>query len=246
MIEGSIRATPQLVEHLDEQWIGLAVIQRDVRWRPDHDDEAGAVDFERIKHALVRREVRKVVLLLQARVARQLVVANAESLQPLGRDRLRYHDPPGQPAADVVLLERKLVIERVDGRNAQLRGSQREIVGAVSDGEVEAAVAPAEPLHPGRATDQGRELTHTRSAAMTTERDMLDAQPLQQPECLGVVSRGDNDVMPVLAQARQHRPKDERMSGCRHIEPETHRIIVGQTRSRRCARRTGWWWRRST
>jgi hypothetical protein len=125
------------------------VIERDVRRRAQHDEDARRVDAQAVEHRRIRREIRQVVLLLEPGILDQLRRLDPVAAQPLGRDRLRHHHAPGEAAADVVLLGRPFVVERVHGRDAQHRGGEREVVGAVTEREVEAA--PAEADHAARA-----------------------------------------------------------------------------------------------
>src|SRR3954454_8121359 len=133
---------PQVLEHLREEPVGFAVIERHVWRRADDDYHPLLVYPESGQHARIGPEVPEVVLLFQPGVLLELVVAHAVAAQSLGRDRVRYEDAPRAAAADVVLQRGPFVVERVDRRNPQRAGGQREVVGSMADRQVEAAVAP--------------------------------------------------------------------------------------------------------
>src|SRR3712207_8113577 len=59
--------------------------------------------------------------------------------EPVGRDAVGHHDAAGEPAAHVVLLRGELVVEGVERGDAQRGRCERQVVGPVGDGEVEAA-----------------------------------------------------------------------------------------------------------
>ena len=101
---------------------------------------------------------------------------------------------PRQPAADVVLERRELVVEHVHGGDPQPPRRERQVVRAVADREVEAALAP-EAAHRAGAREQRAQLAQPRRAAVAAERRVLDAVQLEQLERLRVVARGHLDLV---------------------------------------------------
>ncbi len=100
----------QPVQHLREQVVLEAVIERYGRRRADDRERRRTVDPELIQHRLVGLEIRQVVLLLEARITAQLA-ARAVPVEALRGDRFRDDDRASEPAVDVVLDGRPLVIE---------------------------------------------------------------------------------------------------------------------------------------
>ena len=83
------------VEHLGEERVRLAVVERDVGRRPDDDDDPLVVDAEPAQRLGVGLEVVEVVLLLQARIGEVASPAvDPEAAQPLERHRVGEHHPP--------------------------------------------------------------------------------------------------------------------------------------------------------
>ena len=132
-------------EHLGKERVRLAVIERDVRRRPDHDDHLLPIEPELIQHPLVGAEIGEVVLLLETRVLEELLRAGAVPLKPLGRNRVGREHAPREAAADVVLKRRELVVEHVHRRYPKPPGGERQVVRSVSDREVESALSRESP-----------------------------------------------------------------------------------------------------
>jgi len=120
-----------------EQIVLEAVVQRDLRRRAHDDDRALAVEPKLGEHRLLRLEVGEVVLLLQALIRAQLA-CRAVAVEPLWRDRVGHDDGACEPAVDVVLDRRPLVVEHRRARNAKQRSSDRHVVRAVPERDVEA------------------------------------------------------------------------------------------------------------
>jgi hypothetical protein len=207
------------VEHLREQPVRLAVVERHVGRRPQDHHDARAVDPEPRRHRRVRGEVCEVVLLLEARIARQLGVVDAVAPQPLGRDRLRHHHAAGEPAADVVLLRRPFVVESVDGRDPQRGGGERQVVRPVGDREVEALAAERD--HPARPARERAQLAGARSAAVRADRVVLDPEAPQDLQRLRVVARGHLHLVSRGPESLDQRPQHERVRGGRYVDPES-------------------------
>ena len=124
---GDVLPAPEVLEHAREQPVGFAVVQRHIGRRADDHDDLLPVHPEFLQGGRVGREVREVVLLLEPRVLDELARPHPEALEALRRDRVRRHHAAREPAADVVLLDRELVVEGVDGRDPQRRGGEREV-----------------------------------------------------------------------------------------------------------------------
>jgi hypothetical protein len=199
----------------------VAVVERDVGRRA-HDDRESAVTFhaQRLEDPGVGREVGEVVLLLEPGELLELLPLGADAREPRGRDRVGRDDAPGEPAADVVLLDRELVVEHVDGRDAREGGGDRELVRAMRDREVERTA--------GRASDgagapqQVEQLARSRRPPVRPHGRVGHTVQLEQFERLRIVAGGDRDVVPLLLQPSDHGPEHDRMRRRRHVEPQTH------------------------
>ena len=134
----------EMLERLREERVRVAVVERDVGRRAQHDEHARRVDAELARAASGRAEVGEVVLLLQARVLDELRRLDAVRLEPLGRDRVGDDDPRRGAAAELVLVRRELVVERRRARDAEPARRDRQLVGAMRERDVEvAALRPA-------------------------------------------------------------------------------------------------------
>ncbi len=87
---------PSRSEHVAEQRVAVAVVQRHVGWRSDDDEHPLGVEPERIQHGGVGLEARQRVLLLQARVAAHLRSDSrrVRRVAPAGSRRGRSRDEP--------------------------------------------------------------------------------------------------------------------------------------------------------
>jgi hypothetical protein len=86
------------------------VIERDIRRWAHDDHHALSVDAHLLERVGVDLEVGEIVLLLETRISEQLLRPDAESLQPLGRHGVREDHPFRQPAPDLMLADRDLVL----------------------------------------------------------------------------------------------------------------------------------------
>ena len=127
----------EMVERHREERVRVAVVERDVRRRAEHDEHAARVDAEAVEQRAVGHEVREVVLLLQPRVLDELRRPRAVRREPLRRDRVRYDDLGRRAAAELVLQRRELVVERRRARDAEAPRGQRQLVRAVGERDVE-------------------------------------------------------------------------------------------------------------
>ena len=110
------------------------------RTRRAHDaDDPTALDAERREHVRIRAEVMEVVLLLEARVAEELVRRRPEGRQRRRRDGLRHRDLVDEAHVDGVAAAQPLVVEKGQLRDAQRPGREGEVGGMAADGHVEAA-----------------------------------------------------------------------------------------------------------
>ena len=109
-----------------------------------------------------------------------------------------------------MLLDRELVVEHVDGGDPRPGGGERLVVRAMGDGQIEGALGKAMQL--GRPTDQGQQLAGSRSPGVAAHERVVEAEAIEDPDRLGVVTGGDLDLVPLLAQPRDDRPEYDRMS----------------------------------
>jgi len=119
----------------------MAVVERDVGRRPQHNEHAVAVDSEPLQHGGVGLEVREVVLLLQAGVPQQLRWSDAEACEALVGDRIGHDHLRRRTHAELVLQCRELVVVCCRTRYAEPSRGHGELVRAVRQREVEAARA---------------------------------------------------------------------------------------------------------
>src|SRR5262249_36781546 len=146
-------------------------------------------DAESCEHRLVERGVREVVLLLQTFVALDLRRARSERSQPLFGDRGRDDDARRRPAAESVLQACELVVEGVRRWDAERAPGQRELVGGMGEGDVEAA-------SPGEAAQRAQPTSHclglsgrTRAAVSRADDLVLDPRHREQLDRLRVLAR---------------------------------------------------------
>ena len=57
---------------------------------------------------------------------------------------------------------------------------------------------------------------------MAADHLVFEAEPLEQPDRLAVLARGDLDLVPRFAQALDDRPEDERMRRGSAVDPDPH------------------------
>src|SRR5436309_15749569 len=96
-----------------------------------------------MENVAVRLEIRQVVVLLQSLVSPELV-SGPVTVKPLRRDRIRHRHGVRQAAVDVVLDGGPLVVEHRGARDPQQGRRHRDVVRAVTEGNVEApASSPA-------------------------------------------------------------------------------------------------------
>ena len=105
----------------------------------EHDERPGRVDAEAGEHRRVRLEVREVVLLLQARVLKELRWRRPVAGESLDGDRVGHHNLRCCAAAQLVLKPGPLVVERRRTRDPEPPGRDRQLVRAVRERDVEAA-----------------------------------------------------------------------------------------------------------
>ncbi len=223
---------PEVVEHLREERVRGAVVERDVGRRPDHHERPAGVEPELLQHRAVRLEVREVVLLLQPRVAAQLRLLDAVPPQALGRNRVGDDHEGRRPEAELVLEPGELVVEGRRAGDAESSRSDRQLVRAVGERGVEVtALCPtAEAAEPG--CERPR-LAEPGAAAVAAEHFGLDPVELEELERLRVVARGDLDLVAPLAQDPDQRPEHEHVGRRRHVHPDTHQ--PSSTRRKRTA-----------
>ena len=182
---------------------------------------------------------------------RSLRGLGAVAAQPLRRDRVGHDHAAREPAADHVLEGRPFVVEQVDRGDAQRARDDRQVVRAVGRGEVEAGTAARPAPECGRPPGQAAQLAAGGAAAVRPDRQRVDARELRELERLREVARRDLDFVAGRSQPLHERPEDDRVGGCREVDPDPHRHppargvpSVGRVRARSrpdgrgpCARR---------
>ena len=176
---------------------------------------------ERGEHAAVRLELREVVLLLEAGVADQLAAARAVAGEPLGRDRLRHEHAVRQPAVDVVLRGRPLVVEHRAVRDPQQPRDDRHVRGAVRERAVEALSArPAEQL--AHAVGGRERLVAPVHAAVAADDEMGPAPVLEQLDRVGERPRRQRDLVARRLEPLDERPQDDHVCRVGEVDPDAH------------------------
>ena len=200
-VRGSTTAwtSAQALEHLREQRVLEAVVERDLGRRAHHHDRLAAVEPELVEHGRVGLEVRQVVLLLEAGVAAQLAARRRSAYSRSGGIASRHDHRPCQAAVDAVLRHRPLVVERRRGRHAQQPGRDGHVVRPVAHRHVEAARRAPSARARGCAR-RGRPPCSTRRSPRWRPITVWSMpKRSQQLERLGEVARGDLDLVPVGA-----------------------------------------------
>ena len=212
----------EVLEHLGEERIRAAVVERDVGRRADDDERSRGIELEALEHGAVRLEVGQVVLLLQPRVLQELRRLRAVLGQALRRNRVRHDDLRRRAAAELVLKPGELVVERRRARDAEPPRGHRQLVRAVGERDVEVASLRPVAKRPQARCHRAR-LAEPRAAAVLPDHLRLDPVQLQQLQRLGVVARGELDLRSSLAQQRHQRPEHQHVGRCRHVDPDLHR-----------------------
>ena len=119
-----------------------------------------------------------------------------------------------------MLLYRELVVERVHGRDSGPRSGEREVVRAVRNRQIEAPPRP--PVQLRRPVGQRHQFPRPGGAAVASDGDVAEALQLEYSQGLGVVARGDVNLMPLRPQSLYHRTEHDRMGGRGHVEPDPH------------------------
>src|SRR5207245_10507190 len=115
----------------------LTVVQRNLGRSADDHQHLRRVEVEVVEDSGIGVEVRKVVLLLQPRVAEELARSHAVSFEPRRRDRVRNDHPGRGTAAELVLEPGELVVEGRGAWDAQGAGDEREAVRSLGEREGE-------------------------------------------------------------------------------------------------------------
>jgi len=201
--------------------LGAAEVERVGRRRAHHAQQLRAGDAERLEHAAVGLEVRQVVLLLQARIADQLFAARAVAGEALGRDRLRHEHPVGQPAVDVVLDRRPLVVEHRRVGDTQRPRDHRHVGRAVGERAVEALPPrPAEQL--AHAAGGSERLVAPPHAAVAADHEMRATPIFEQLDRVRQRPRGQRDLVPRRLEALHERPQDDHVCRVGEVDPDAH------------------------
>ena len=166
-------------------------------------------------------EVREVVVLLEARVAHELLLRGAGLDHRLDGDRVGHQDAARRFPRELSLQPRVLVVLHLGRGDAKRLGDHRQVDRPVGDREVEPLRArPAGELR--AAACERRALAHHGSAAVAPHDGVLEAQALEDSDRLAVLARRDLDLVTLLAQALDDRPQDKRMRGSGAIGPDAH------------------------
>ena len=170
------------------------VVLGGLRRRPDDDQDLLPVEPELVEHGRIGLEAGQVVLLLQARVADQLL-----SLAPIRSSRSSGIES-GTSTRRATRKRSGAAGRRTRSPASAPRGcgrAWRRRRGRPSRGRSPGrAVAPGEPRQARRASAERRPLAKPRTAAVAADRRIRDPQPLQDPQRLPVLARGDEDLVP--------------------------------------------------
>ncbi len=212
----------QALEHVAEQRIRLAVVEGDVRRRPDDDEDVFARDADVVQDSRVRYEPVQVVLLLQSRIAANLRGVRAEPVQAVLWDRVRNDDPVRRAAAESVLDTRELVVEGVRGRDAERARDHRQFVRGVREGDVEAA-APRVAAQRTQPTPHGACFAEGACAAVPrADHLVLDSVEREQLGRLGVLTRRHVHVVAPLEQQCDQGSEERHLRRVRDVDPGAH------------------------
>ncbi len=210
----------QPFQDLREEVVLEPVIERHGRRRADNRDRLGRVQAQLGQNRRIGLEVVQVVLLLETRVAPELG-GGAVTLEALDRNHVRHHHGLRQPAVDVVLDRRPLIVEHRRAWDPEHPRGDRDVVGAVSEREVESAPARKPPELEG-ATGKADRLVGPRRAAVVSDREMADPEPVAELERLGEVAGGDLHLMSLLLQAPDHRCEHQHVRRVGEVDPDLH------------------------
>ncbi len=217
----------QALEHAGEEVVLEAVVERDIGRRADDHDRSVGIQPELLEHLGGRLEVRQVVLLLEPLVGTQLAV-RAVAVQALGRDRVGDDHGGCEPAVDVVLDGGPLVVEHRRARYSQQRRCHAHVVGAVTEGDVEASAGGGSRIGPGpahqrrRARREPTSLGRKPSAAMAADRGVGDLEALAQLDRLREVTGGNAHVVAGQLQPLDHRPHHQHVRAVGQVDPYAH------------------------
>ncbi len=174
------------------------------------------------EHAAVGLEVRQVVLLLEARVADQLGAAGAVAREPLRRDRLRHEHPVRQPAVDVVLGRRPLVVEHRAVGDPQQARDDRQVGRAVGERAVEALGARPAQQAP-HAVAGGERLVAPAHAAVAADHEVRPSPVLEQLDGVRQRPRRQRDLVPGRLEPLDERAQHDHVGRVGEVHPDPHR-----------------------
>src|SRR5205807_34837 len=97
----------------------------------------------------------------------------------------------------------------------------RDVVGAVSEREIEPAAARPARESEGAAGQTAR-LGEQPAAAVASDRRVLDPEALTQPERLRKVARRDLDLVAATLQVADDRAHHEHVRGVGEVDPDLH------------------------
>src|SRR5439155_3634366 len=139
-------------------------------------------------------------------------------------------DPGRRAAAELMLEGGELVVEGGRGGDAEPAGSQRQLVRAVRERDVDPTVfRPAsQRAEPDRHLPR---LLEARAAAAAADHLRPEPVQLEQLERLRVLAGGDLDVVAALAHELDQRPEHEHVRARGHVYPDSHGLAPSDTAS---------------
>ena len=129
----------ECAQHLLEQWIVGAVVERELRRRPHDREQRLGAHTESEPHRRIGLEPPERVLLLEAGEPHDIRRLRAVRGNRLERNRIGHEHACRQPAVDAMLKLRALVIEHRHRRKAEQSAHHRLVGRAVRQPDVEAA-----------------------------------------------------------------------------------------------------------
>ena len=193
------------VEHLPEERVAVAVVERHLRRRSHDGKHARGIDA--VEDGRIGLEAGQVVLLLDPRVLTQLGRLCAKPGEAVGRNGVGEDHPCCRPESELVLRRRELVVVRGRGGDPEAPRDEHRLMGAVREREVEPS--PLREAAERREPRGHRPRLPQRAGASVCGPDdaVRDPAQLEQLEGLRVVARGHLDVVTVLGEQPQQRPE---------------------------------------
>src|SRR6185503_12568502 len=141
--------------------------------------------------------------------------------QPLRGDCVGHEDARREPADQVVLERRPLVVEHRRVGDAQRAADGRQLRGGVGQPVFEAPAA-REAHEPRDAVNPGAGLACLRGAAMVADRNVGMSPGVEQVERVRERPSRDLHLMAVPLESLHERPQHDRMGDVCHVDPDAH------------------------